>query len=115
MRSIVKFGEACRTLFQIKPDIKVQQTLILIELATSKDPVTFKELEQLTGQNSGSVSRNMKILGDKMVKNTEGGWTNVGLGLVIGRPNPYAPKEYVAELSGKGKNLIAKIEGILEG
>jgi DNA-binding MarR family transcriptional regulator len=77
------------------------------------EPVTYAELAKDADIAVASVSRNIKILGEKMIQNSKGNWIDVGLGFVTARPNPYNSREHVAELTKKGKALMAKVNSAM--
>ena len=94
----------------VKEDLKIQQLVLLLKIgAEYPEPVTYADLAKDADIAVASVSRNIKILGEKMIQDSEGNWLDVGLGFVTARPNPYNSREYVAELTKKGKALMAKV------
>ena len=98
----------------VKEDLKIQQLVLLLKIgAEYPEPVTYAELAKDADIAVASVSRNIKILGEKMIQDSKGNWINVGLGFVTARPNPYNSREYVAELTKKGKALMAKVNSAM--
>lgn len=89
---------------------------MLITLALrSPEPVTYTELCEVCGTTKASISRNMKVLGSMMVKGAGGSWHDDGLGLVNVRPNPFNTREYVAELTTRGVDIMKKLDKAVSG
>ena len=112
MQGIRTFGKGVKILRdEIKEDVKVQHIQMLIKLAlSSPEPVTYTDLCAAIGTTKASISRNMKVLGSMMIQDKSGNWKDEGLGLVNVRPNPFNTREYVAELTTRGVEIMKKLD-----
>lgn len=112
MRNIDKIAGAIRIINEVKEDIKAQQLTILMALMTNyPEPLNYPELAQAAGISEASVSRNCKILGDKLVQDPKTKkWINTGLQLLQPLPNPKNTREYVVQLTKQGLALMRQLE-----
>jgi len=111
MQGIRNFKKGLKVLQkEAKGDIKIQHMNMLIELAlSSPEPLTYAEMQDRCDMTKASMSRNMKLLGEMMIKDKSGQWEDQGLGLVSVRMNPFNTRELIAELSEKGVQLMKQL------
>lgn len=88
------------------PDIPTSQVLTLLHIA-DRGEMPLGDLEKLTGVTQSSVSRNVARLGPG--RNPD----DPGFGLVDLFEDPYYRRRKLVRLNAKGKQLMARLEGLL--
>jgi hypothetical protein len=112
MATFEKFQEAIKLLSkEIQGSINIDQIHMVIELmAHYPKPLGFIEMAEIADVHLGKIKTNSKILGEDLVQDpTTKEWKDIGLGLLVVKPDPYEPEMEICELTKKGMALKAKL------
>jgi hypothetical protein len=108
MEGIRKMKKAIRILKDyVKKDINIEQIEILLHLADNEpEPVSYSILSRLMDNSTESISMNIKLLGEYLIKDPDNGeLVDTGLGLVKAFPSPFGSGEHTAFLTSKGAKI----------
>lgn len=112
MATIKRFQQALGLLAQeVKGDINLEQLRIVIEvMAHHPEPLGLAGLAEIIGGNLGRIKQHSELLGEKLLPHhATKALTDIGLGLVETRPDPYEAGKEVLVLTKKGLALKARL------
>lgn len=112
MTNFEKFQVAIKLLAKENPKgLNIEQIHMIIELmAHYPKSLSFVEMAEIAEVHLGKVKMNSKILGEDLVQDpTTKEWKDIGLGLLVVKPDPYEPEKEICELTKKGMALKAKL------
>jgi DNA-binding MarR family transcriptional regulator len=90
-------------------DIELPQVILLSTLAVNHpEALTHTELSDRTGLSRSAISRILKNWERRQV-----GGKDIGLGLVMSRPDPIETRRLSVELSEKGFKLMSTVASIM--
>jgi methionine synthase II (cobalamin-independent) len=116
MTTIDTFQQALRLLAQeVKRDINFEHIRMLIELMTNHpEPLSVAHMAEAIGTHVGRIRQHCELLGEKIVEDpTTKASKNIGLGLVVIKPDAYESEKEVLALTKKALNLKARLVEVL--
>jgi DNA-binding MarR family transcriptional regulator len=109
-----EFGKLDKALAILQTEVHIQLQLhqfrILVMLAMrDPDPVPYADIEKTLNLSNAAVSRNTKVMGTNMQKDSRDGWVDSGLHLIEVKQDVYETRRNVIALTKKGRNLMTTI------